>query len=522
MKKIMAVLSLLIVAMMSLVSLYASETPVFIRGIRPLGMGGAFVAVADDQNAVFYNPAGLTQREGSQFTMFELPMNISEDVLKFYSFYNDNKDKLKNFDQLSDNDKIDLLNQINDKITTYKPNLRLGLPNTSYLSGHGFLSWGFGIYNQEDIGFQFNRSLIVPSVSVWGNADAVAALPLAHRFDKLPYIPGMFSIGTTVKYIERGRISELNKSVLELENFSPDLQLGHGLGFDLGALYQPTERWNIGLQVSDIGGTNLAFAEVTSDKAGMETKPAFTSMIAPQTNIGLAYIPSRIYYWPGKYIGTQDRLILACDVRDITNSDTSLLDATFFPKLHMGAELRWGPLSLRGGYSSGYPAFGAGFRIPYLGLKIDYAYWGDETGLYAGQMPVWNHQITLALSWGDAQGRVYGKNATVKEEKLALKKNEKTIAVDIKKSADGAFKQNDAVKAAGTGTPDATLTAPQTVPAAVPAATPAAPAGVPATDLAAPAADAPVTAVAPTPAAQSVTPAVLDTKPAAAAVPDKK
>ena len=29
-------------------------------GARPLGMGGAFTAVSDDINAIYYNPAGLS------------------------------------------------------------------------------------------------------------------------------------------------------------------------------------------------------------------------------------------------------------------------------------------------------------------------------------------------------------------------------------------------------------------------------------------------------------------------------
>ena len=33
----------------------AGDSPVYIRGIRPLGMGNAFTAVADDQNDFFYN-----------------------------------------------------------------------------------------------------------------------------------------------------------------------------------------------------------------------------------------------------------------------------------------------------------------------------------------------------------------------------------------------------------------------------------------------------------------------------------
>lgn len=37
-------------------------------GARPLGMGGAFVGVADDENAVFYNPAGLAFLQGRGIT----------------------------------------------------------------------------------------------------------------------------------------------------------------------------------------------------------------------------------------------------------------------------------------------------------------------------------------------------------------------------------------------------------------------------------------------------------------------
>lgn len=36
----------------------------FHRGVRPLGMGGAFTAVADDHNAIYYNTAGLAQTNG--------------------------------------------------------------------------------------------------------------------------------------------------------------------------------------------------------------------------------------------------------------------------------------------------------------------------------------------------------------------------------------------------------------------------------------------------------------------------
>lgn len=54
-------------------------------GVRPLGMGGAFTAVADDSNAVYYNPAGIAEIT-TQFTKGYLDMNTdSYDVNDCFS-----------------------------------------------------------------------------------------------------------------------------------------------------------------------------------------------------------------------------------------------------------------------------------------------------------------------------------------------------------------------------------------------------------------------------------------------------
>ena len=42
-------------------SLSAEEYNMIYRGARPMGMGGAFTGVSDDENALFYNPAGLNR-----------------------------------------------------------------------------------------------------------------------------------------------------------------------------------------------------------------------------------------------------------------------------------------------------------------------------------------------------------------------------------------------------------------------------------------------------------------------------
>src|SRR3954468_16038183 len=58
------VFTILVAPLLASTALAQSEPP---AGVRATGMGGAFVAVADDASAVFWNPAGLAS--GSYFSL---------------------------------------------------------------------------------------------------------------------------------------------------------------------------------------------------------------------------------------------------------------------------------------------------------------------------------------------------------------------------------------------------------------------------------------------------------------------
>ena len=58
MKKILLTI---VASLLFTTALYAQEYGMIYRGPRPMGMGGAFTAVSDDENAIFYNPAGLNR-----------------------------------------------------------------------------------------------------------------------------------------------------------------------------------------------------------------------------------------------------------------------------------------------------------------------------------------------------------------------------------------------------------------------------------------------------------------------------
>ena len=59
----------------------ADEYPYIYKGIRPMGMGGAFVAVSNDANALFYNPAGLADIEKTRVSLFSLEIETDKNTV---------------------------------------------------------------------------------------------------------------------------------------------------------------------------------------------------------------------------------------------------------------------------------------------------------------------------------------------------------------------------------------------------------------------------------------------------------
>lgn len=380
----------------------------FFKGIRPMGMGGAFVAVADDENAFFYNPAGITQISGKMMQFFSFDMSVNTETYEFAKFYSDNRDDLKNFDKLNPHEQAKLLNKINKNILGARPKINMGAPNFVFISGHtpaspGRFGFGAGLFSFADADFRFNRSIVVPSFTYKGQASVIASVPAAYRIDSFPgiNIPGSLSLGVNIKYVYRILSQARDLSVDEFENFKVPVQDGGGFGADFGLIYHPDRKWNIGLQLADAFTTRIDYCKYVDDKNPAHSKDSFTGEIRPSLSIGAAYFPEKFYYWPGKYIETGDNVIIAADLTDIAGEDEKLSDS-FWKKVHFGAEVKLlNIFSLRAGINSGYPSAGAGIETKIVCL--DYAFYGQEEGIYAGQDPSWSHRIRFAVKIGGAR-----------------------------------------------------------------------------------------------------------------------
>jgi long-chain fatty acid transport protein len=65
-KKLVTVKFLILLLVASAGHVHSAGFAIMQQGTGPMGQGNAFVAQADDPSALFFNPAGISQLEGSQ------------------------------------------------------------------------------------------------------------------------------------------------------------------------------------------------------------------------------------------------------------------------------------------------------------------------------------------------------------------------------------------------------------------------------------------------------------------------
>jgi hypothetical protein len=299
---------------------YAGEFLRLGAGARPLGMGGAFVALADDASAVYWNPAGLagsTDRElllmhaeqfGSlinyDFGAFSIPVSTGAHPSAVG---------------------LGVVRLAVDNIPdTRNAFLDFGLDG---VDGTGDQGEGNGVY---DLG-----EPIDPSRFTYDSDVEMAFLVSYARSlsDKL-------SVGGTLKL--------LRQELLTNSSF--------GIGADLAALYSPRPDFSVGVRLADITTTQISW-----DTGTRET-------ISPTTLVGAQYTR--------EIAALRGSVTAGVDVNlGFDGADT----ASQFSSGAVGGDLAAGleywfqrTLALRVGSTAGNMTAGAGLRVSRFG--VDYAF----------------------------------------------------------------------------------------------------------------------------------------------------
>jgi hypothetical protein len=347
-----------------IVGISGASHAILYEGIRPLGMGNAFTALADDENAVFYNPAGLSKVSTVTVGLLNPKISVARDSIDLIKDAEDT-----DFDETGE--VAALLRQYTGKAQ----HLSVGLfPHVGVnISDAGVL---FGVLAHSAMNVQI-RNPAWPQSQVELNADLGPVLGAGF---KVPAAEGL-SVGMAVKYIYRNSLNEVyTPAQIASDNFEDiiedDFNSGSGFSLDIGAIY------DINQLVPFFDSTRIGIAGLNLPNRSMGN----AASIKHQFNVGIAAEKSLLPWCT---------LIGAFDVHDITQS--AIDESQLSRRIHIGAELQFPMVSLRTGINDGY--WSAGTTLDARIFKLDLATYKVEQGAYAGQKDDRRYIAQIHIGW---------------------------------------------------------------------------------------------------------------------------
>ncbi|MDI6809411.1 MAG: hypothetical protein QME66_10580 [Candidatus Eisenbacteria bacterium] len=364
----LAFVALLVVCAAPLIAGDAATTRLPVA--RTLGMGGAYLAIANDHNALYSNPAGLSRVRGMSISIPSISFHTNQDLIDISQdvtdFIDEHESEFADFDSVTD-DFLRGLDPFDDRWMSFAVDPLVDLV---------FPHFGLGAYSTIDARFKIDRGIYQPRISVQVKNDMVGVVGISKS---LGLLGKKMDIGVSAKYIQRRLLSEslsgTDASTFDEESIQDMLDTLEtaktGLTFDIGALYPLNGATTLALVLKDVAG-----------KVDDETIPM-------TVNVGIASRPAIL-----KIIPLFRNTVIAADVDDIFGEGSML------NRVHLGAETKFALLpfiTLRGGFNQGYPTYGLGLNL--LIVRLDFAYYGEELGSKPGQIPQWNYFGTIKIGF---------------------------------------------------------------------------------------------------------------------------
>jgi hypothetical protein len=340
-----------------------------LRGIRAQGMGGAFVAIADDEQAIFYNPAGMAGNEGIEFQPLGIDLTLSQDVVS-------GAETIKGVTKPS----ADTLNIFMGQNLFLQGTLTstLLLPNLGVTA----------LFDQQYALRMRNRTVPKTELLAQATSGVQAAVGWSvkrgrsasrrsraqRRASTEDRVEEDFRVGVGLKILSRrggnrelGLVDTLNLSTARVKELMG--AFGAGYGLDLGTQYlKPTsERVTLlaGLAWTNIGATSFG--------DGPDPIPQNLSLgLGAQFKFGIT------------------RLTLAYDWRHLT------AETDWRKKQHFGAELKLPMVSLLAGYAKNALSYGVIGDV-WLARATLVTYM-EENGSYLGQNPERRYALRVLIS----------------------------------------------------------------------------------------------------------------------------
>jgi len=337
--------------LLSPILLHASFLRVPFEGIRQTGMGNAFVAVADDKHALFYNPAALARMKQVHFDLFDLSLGVDS---------NDTLQRIKN--ATFNGEWAGLLRPDRAQYLRFTVNPTFYAPY-----------FGVGFYENFQSFLEISSVNILPGIDI-PQIDTFGANDLGVITGVGIPLGDYLSVGVSFRLLHRTAID----TTITLQDILAQLGLtetdfygaiyrqlsrttgtGYGVAANVSTLMQiplgpKAPIFKLGATLEDVGRTTFRGI------AGAPPPPS----IPMTANIGTA-----VTYAMAK----NNEFNLALDIRQILNAQPVA------KMLHLGLEYKGPIVSLRTGLYEGYPTFGFTFRaLPHT--RVNFSTYSKELG----------------------------------------------------------------------------------------------------------------------------------------------
>lgn len=354
---------------------------------RALGMGNAFSSLVDDEESLFYNPAGIAKNGGVFWTVADPRAGIT-DITKL-------QDQLEAFDDLQTTTGFQTaLNSLYGE-----PILANGGGKTAVIMP--FFSAAY--YVDYDVGLLVDNPAS-PTLTL--NYTKDTGIALGTGFSLGPFL----QMGFAAKRIEReGTRDDYGPSVIadivggsstpdvifdNLENKGVGYALDMGMNLTIPLPVQPT----LSFVWKNIGNTSF-----TAD-AGEPSPPSEKQ----EWVLGGSLMVDAFLV----------HIVPSLEFKHINDEETQL-----GKKVHLGVELGIPFVDLRAGLHQGYLSYGVGLDIG--PMRIDAASYGVEVGGYPGQLEARQYMVQATIRFGLDLGfgsSIDGKDGSGSKQKSSWKR----------------------------------------------------------------------------------------------------
>jgi long-subunit fatty acid transport protein len=319
-------------------------------GARALGLGGAFVGLADDATAAYSNPAGLTQLVSPEFSLEGRRINYESEYVDGGTFaFPASQLDLSGIDYARSDDSVN------------------GLSFLSYVYPQD--NWALALYRHEFVNYTSEYATRGVDGVINGRPVTGALRPYAAEIDLdiVNYgISGAYrftdslSLGISLIYSD----FEIDSTNVRFEGTTPQFftaQEGEddGIGVNVGLLWKPSERWQLGAVYRKAPSFEYDARNFTAagERAGF---PRRTDFDAPDLfGVGVVFRPTELWT-----VSLDVNLVNYSQISDNLRSgfdtdDSNLLDSVGPLSIDDGTEIRLGteyvfadltyPVSIRAG-----------------------------------------------------------------------------------------------------------------------------------------------------------------------------